>query len=145
MNGLSSNLSPTFTIAVLAFLLALTKSATILLRCHFVSRKYVVNCSLWVRDILPFAILPDRSRFLLFLLRPLFSQVLSLSIWDLYFLSPCAPCLHLPLTYRPNSLNAFITGTLSLALELLEEYFDDCDDADRLAALIRSGNMSTRW
>ena len=30
-----------------------------------------------------------------------------------------------------------------LAVELLEEYFDDCDDADRLEALIRSGNMQT--
>lgn len=30
-----------------------------------------------------------------------------------------------------------------LALELLEEYFDDCDDADRLEALIRSGEMKT--
>lgn len=30
-----------------------------------------------------------------------------------------------------------------LAVELLEEYFDDCDDADRLEALIRSGNMKT--
>ena len=30
-----------------------------------------------------------------------------------------------------------------LALELLEEYFDDCDDADRLEALIRSGSMNT--
>lgn len=30
-----------------------------------------------------------------------------------------------------------------LAVELLEEYFNDCDDADRLEALIRSGNMET--
>ncbi|MBQ3695072.1 MAG: hypothetical protein IJQ77_06875 [Synergistaceae bacterium] len=30
-----------------------------------------------------------------------------------------------------------------LALDLLREYFDDCDDADRLEALIRSGNMNT--
>lgn len=30
-----------------------------------------------------------------------------------------------------------------LAVELLEEYFDDCDDADRLEALIRSGDMQT--
>ena len=30
-----------------------------------------------------------------------------------------------------------------LALELLEEYFDDCDDADRLEALITSGTMKT--
>lgn len=30
-----------------------------------------------------------------------------------------------------------------LAVELLEEYFDDCDDADRLEALIRSGHMQT--
>ena len=26
----------------------------------------------------------------------------------------------------------------SLAVELLEEYFDDCDDADRLEALLRN-------
>ena len=31
----------------------------------------------------------------------------------------------------------------TLAVELLEEYFDDCDDADRLEALIRSGQMKT--
>ena len=30
-----------------------------------------------------------------------------------------------------------------LAVELLEEYFDDCDDADRLEALIQSGKMKT--
>ena len=30
-----------------------------------------------------------------------------------------------------------------LAVELLEEYFDDCDDADRLEALIRAGKMDT--
>ena len=30
-----------------------------------------------------------------------------------------------------------------LAVELLEEYFDDCDDADRLEELIRSGEMGT--
>lgn len=30
-----------------------------------------------------------------------------------------------------------------LAVELLEEYFDDCDDADRLEALIQSGEMKT--
>ena len=30
-----------------------------------------------------------------------------------------------------------------LAVELLEEYFDDCDDADRLEALIRAGKMET--
>ena len=30
-----------------------------------------------------------------------------------------------------------------LAIELLEEYFDDCDDADRLEALIRAGKMET--
>ena len=30
-----------------------------------------------------------------------------------------------------------------LAIELLEEYFDDCDDADRLEALIQSGEMIT--
>lgn len=30
-----------------------------------------------------------------------------------------------------------------LAVELLEEYFDDCDDADRLEALIRSGGIQT--
>ena len=30
-----------------------------------------------------------------------------------------------------------------LAIELLEEYFDDCDDADRLEALIRAGEMKT--
>lgn len=30
-----------------------------------------------------------------------------------------------------------------LAVELLEEYFDDCDDADRLEALIHSGDMKT--
>ena len=30
-----------------------------------------------------------------------------------------------------------------LPLELLDEYFDDCDDADKLEALIRSGNMET--
>ncbi|MBQ6971758.1 MAG: hypothetical protein IJP86_05300 [Synergistaceae bacterium] len=30
-----------------------------------------------------------------------------------------------------------------LALELLQEYFDDCDDADRLEALIRSSEMKT--
>ena len=30
-----------------------------------------------------------------------------------------------------------------LAVELLEEYFDDCDDADRLEALIQSGAMET--
>lgn len=30
-----------------------------------------------------------------------------------------------------------------LAVDLLEEYFDDCDDADRLENLIRSGNMKT--
>ena len=30
-----------------------------------------------------------------------------------------------------------------LAIELLEEYFDDCDDADRLEALIQSGEMKT--
>ena len=31
----------------------------------------------------------------------------------------------------------------NLALELLQEYFDDCDDADRLEALIRSGKIKT--
>ena len=31
----------------------------------------------------------------------------------------------------------------NLAIDLLEEYFDDCDDADRLEALISSGNMKT--
>ena len=31
----------------------------------------------------------------------------------------------------------------SLAVELLEEYFDDCDDAMRLEGLIRSGQMKT--
>lgn len=31
----------------------------------------------------------------------------------------------------------------SLAVELLEEYFDDCDDAMRLENLIRSGKMET--
>lgn len=31
----------------------------------------------------------------------------------------------------------------SLAVELLEEYFDDCDDAMRLEDLIRSGEMET--
>ncbi|MBQ7220682.1 MAG: hypothetical protein IJS28_06870 [Synergistaceae bacterium] len=30
-----------------------------------------------------------------------------------------------------------------LAIELLEEYFDDCDDAERLEALIQSGEMKT--
>ena len=30
-----------------------------------------------------------------------------------------------------------------LVIELLEEYFDDCDDADRLEALIRAGKMET--
>ncbi len=30
-----------------------------------------------------------------------------------------------------------------LAVELLEEYFDDCDDADRLETLIRVGEMET--
>ncbi|MBQ7154126.1 MAG: hypothetical protein IJR85_01075 [Synergistaceae bacterium] len=30
-----------------------------------------------------------------------------------------------------------------LAVELLEEYFDDCDDADRLEALIQAGEMKT--
>ncbi len=30
-----------------------------------------------------------------------------------------------------------------LAVELLQEYFDDCDDADRLEALIQSGKMDT--
>ena len=30
-----------------------------------------------------------------------------------------------------------------LAIELLEEYFDDCDDAERLEALIQSGEMIT--
>lgn len=30
-----------------------------------------------------------------------------------------------------------------LAFELLEEYFDDCDDADRLGVLICSGAMET--
>ena len=30
-----------------------------------------------------------------------------------------------------------------LAVDLLEEYFDDCDDADRLEALIQSGQMET--
>ena len=30
-----------------------------------------------------------------------------------------------------------------LVIELLEEYFDDCDDADRLEALIRAGDMKT--
>ena len=30
-----------------------------------------------------------------------------------------------------------------LAVELLEEYFDDCDDADRLEALIQAGKMET--
>ena len=30
-----------------------------------------------------------------------------------------------------------------LAVELLEEYFDDCDDADKLEALIQSGKMAT--
>ena len=30
-----------------------------------------------------------------------------------------------------------------LAVSLLEEYFDDCDDADRLEALISKGNMAT--
>lgn len=30
-----------------------------------------------------------------------------------------------------------------LAVELLEEYFDDCDDADRLEALIQAGKMKT--
>ena len=31
----------------------------------------------------------------------------------------------------------------SLAIGLLQEYFDDCDDADRLEALIRSGHIKT--
>ena len=31
----------------------------------------------------------------------------------------------------------------NLVIDLLEEYFDDCDDADRLEALISSGNMKT--
>ena len=31
----------------------------------------------------------------------------------------------------------------SLAIDLLEEYFDDCDDADKLEALIQSGQMKT--
>ena len=31
----------------------------------------------------------------------------------------------------------------NLAVSLLEEYFDDCDDADRLEALISKGNMKT--
>ena len=31
----------------------------------------------------------------------------------------------------------------NLAVDLLEEYFDDCDDADKLEALIESGNMKT--
>ena len=30
-----------------------------------------------------------------------------------------------------------------LAVELLEEYFEDCDEADRISALIRSGQMQT--
>ena len=30
-----------------------------------------------------------------------------------------------------------------LAVELLQEYFDDCDDADRLEALIQAGKMET--
>ena len=31
----------------------------------------------------------------------------------------------------------------NLAVELLEEYFDDCDDADKLEALIRCGKIET--
>lgn len=31
----------------------------------------------------------------------------------------------------------------ALALGLLDEYFDDCDDADRLSALIETGEMET--
>lgn len=31
----------------------------------------------------------------------------------------------------------------NLAIDLLEEYFDDCDDADRLEALISSGQIKT--
>lgn len=31
----------------------------------------------------------------------------------------------------------------SLAIDLLEEYFDDCDDADRLEALISSGQKGS--
>ena len=31
----------------------------------------------------------------------------------------------------------------NLAVELLQEYFDDCDDADKLEALIQSGQMPT--
>ncbi|MBQ7219739.1 MAG: hypothetical protein IJS28_02045 [Synergistaceae bacterium] len=30
-----------------------------------------------------------------------------------------------------------------LIVELLDEYFDDCDDADRLEALIQAGKMGT--
>ena len=30
-----------------------------------------------------------------------------------------------------------------LIVELLDEYFDDCDDADRLMALIQAGKMET--
>ena len=30
-----------------------------------------------------------------------------------------------------------------LAVELLDEYFEDCDTADRISALIRSGQMQT--
>ena len=31
----------------------------------------------------------------------------------------------------------------SLAVDLLNEYFDDCDDAEKLEALIQSGQMET--
>lgn len=37
--------------------------------------------------------------------------------------------------------NYFGRPSQELVVELLEEYFDDCDYADRLGALIRSGAM----